>query len=386
MPRPPDAPPETHAALRRLFAGGPVPEAWFAPAFLSAFPAGGVEAIVARLLRDHGPAGEITGDAAEPTVHLARAEVPVTIRLDPAGRIAGILFRSAVPRGGLEEQVLAIAALPGRSALLVTTGEAVRAAHAPDAVLAVGSAFKLALLRAVRDAVRAGRIAWDTVLHLDPALRSLPSGILQDWPDGAPVTVATLANLAISLSDNTATDALIHLVGRDALEALSPHDRPFPTTREFFALRDPGNAALLREWTAAGPEARLALLPRLAPLPLPKPPPDLIVDADIGWFASAEDLLGHLRAVADLPAPCINPGPVERGPWRRVAYKGGSLPGVLCLAALLTGQDGRQHGLVATWNDAEALEADRLIGPFRAIAALLAAEDRATEDGAAVDG
>ena len=39
----------------------------------------------------------------------------------------------------------------------------------------------------------------------------------QDWPKGAPVTLHTLATLMISISDNTATDQLIAIVGRDAI-------------------------------------------------------------------------------------------------------------------------------------------------------------------------
>ena len=42
---------------------------------------------------------------------------------------------------------------------------------------------------------------------------------MQDWPPGAAVTVETLATLMISVSDNTATDTLIRLVGRERVEA-----------------------------------------------------------------------------------------------------------------------------------------------------------------------
>src|SRR3546814_1131698 len=39
------------------------------------------------------------------------------------------------------------------------------------------------------------------------------------WPKDTPVTVQSLANWMISVSDNSATDTLIHLLGRKNIEA-----------------------------------------------------------------------------------------------------------------------------------------------------------------------
>ena len=50
--------------------------------------------------------------------------------------------------------------------------------------------------------------------------RSLPSGITQDWAPGTPASLEQLATLMISISDNTATDALMGLIGRERLEAI----------------------------------------------------------------------------------------------------------------------------------------------------------------------
>src|SRR5690606_39753601 len=44
---------------------------------------------------------------------------------------------------------------------------------------------------------------------------SLPTGILQEWPVGTPMTIQSLATLMISISDNTATDVLLRVAGRD---------------------------------------------------------------------------------------------------------------------------------------------------------------------------
>ncbi|MGQ9871393.1 serine hydrolase [Leptodesmis sp.] len=55
---------------------------------------------------------------------------------------------------------------------------------------------------------------------------------MQTWPDDSLLTVQSLAPLMISQSDNTVTDHLIHLVRREAIEAIAPCHRPFLSTRE----------------------------------------------------------------------------------------------------------------------------------------------------------
>src|SRR5690606_38014009 len=123
------------------------------------------------------------------------AEVPARIVLDTDGRITGLFFEPPVmTSGGIDTHVGAIAELPGHTSVLVTRGGKDVAVHEPDAPLAVGSVAKLAILRAVAEAVSDGDLAWDGIVQIEAGWRSLPSGILQDWPEGAPVTVATLAN------------------------------------------------------------------------------------------------------------------------------------------------------------------------------------------------
>ena len=68
--------------------------------------------------------------------------------------------------------------------------------------------------------------------------------MLQYEPDGTQISVQDAAAKMISISDNTATDMLINLVGRSAVEAALTSagmanpalDRPFLTTREAFIL------------------------------------------------------------------------------------------------------------------------------------------------------
>ena len=362
-------PADARAALTRLFREAPTRAAWFAPAFLARMPAEEVATVIGALQNRHGAFEDVAETETGYVVRLASAEVPTQLVLDARGLIAGVFFHPPVPTTRtLDDHLRAVAALPGRTAVLVSSDGRVRASHAAELPLAVGSAFKLAVLRATADACAAGRLAWDGVVRLDPAWRSLPTGILQDWPERSPLTMETLANLMISISDNTATDALIHLVGRDAVERLSPRNAPFLTTREAFIVKQAGNAAMRRDWAGANPEGRRAILARLTDNAVPRV--DRLateVTSEIDWFFSAEELHGLLDATHHLPAFRISRGPAGVRPWRSVAYKGGSEAGVLNLSALVVTKSGRRHCVIVTWNYAAGLQEERLIEPFRGL-------------------
>src|SRR5690606_15662349 len=241
-------PAEPKTVIERLFTTDALEESWFAPSFLSALPLGEVEAFIKSYVEQYGSFQSVSGGGSEFVIELEKADVPALIALDQEGRIAGLRLQEAIPRASLEEHEEAIKGLPGETALLVISGGEDQVAHNADMRLAVGSAAKLAILKAAADAVAEGRLSWEQTFELDEAWRSLPTGILQDWPAGTPVTLSTLANLMISLSDNTATDAMIHLVGREAVERITPENTPFLTTRELFTLKAGENARLYEKW------------------------------------------------------------------------------------------------------------------------------------------
>jgi hypothetical protein len=304
-----------------------------------------------------------------------RAEVPARITLDAEGRIIGLWFGPAQAQGDIGTLIATIKALPGHTSLLVTTDSKPIAAYEADTPLAVGSAAKLAVLLAVKRAIAQKRLTWDTVVKLDPSWKSLPSGQLQDWPDSTPVTLATLAHLMISISDNTATDALIRLVGREAVDAITPRNTPFLTTRELFTLKMQESVSLRREWQSGDATLRRTILHHIADAPLPLP--NAISPAathEIEWFMTAKELCGLLDATADLPSVGINAGPIDRDGWRNVAYKGGSEVGVLNLSSRLTDKNGRVYCVVATWNDDVPLDENKLISPYRGLLRRLATQ------------
>jgi beta-lactamase class A len=357
--------PTPEEAVARLFNGKPE-EAWFTERFLDAAPIGKIAAITERMKQNLGAFREVKKAGASYTTVFAKGEVPTEITLDPQGRFSGLFFRPAVIYDAkIEDAVAALRALPGKVSLLVTTDGKERVALEADAPLAVGSAFKLAVLSALVEQIDAKKRAWKDVVELKKEWKSLPSGVLQNWPEASPITIGTLASMMISQSDNTATDALIHLVGRAAIERLSPKTRPFFTTREAFVLKDPVSEAWLLRFRDGDEAARRKVLGELPARPLPTAATFTAEPRalDIEWRFSARELCALMDKVGHLPLMTINPGVATASEWERVAYKGGSEPGVLNLTTLVTAK-GRRHCVVATWNDDKALDESKLFNLY----------------------
>jgi len=166
-------------AVARLFTAEEIAEDLFTEAFLAEVSIRQMADLLAALETRHGAFREVTGEGEDLTTRLAMVRVPTQVALDADGRIAGLFFRGPIPVGGdVQSYVDAISALPGNTSVLVTTdGEAV-AAHRADAVMAVGSAAKLAILAEAQAQVAAGELAWDTVVCAAP--RSVPRRFIPD--------------------------------------------------------------------------------------------------------------------------------------------------------------------------------------------------------------
>ncbi|MEM9789603.1 MAG: serine hydrolase [Planctomycetota bacterium] len=374
----------------------------YAPMFLDAVPLARINALYADIRARGGDVVEVTATGRDSPwsgrfrFRYAKGfENDVTLTLDAARphRVIGLWFGPLRPTvGSFDEIVRQLADLPGRTNLMVAelrNGRPPRpiASHQPGRPLAIGSTFKLYVLAALL----ADDTPWDRVVYLRESHRSLPSGVLQDWPVDAPMTVFSLAAAMISISDNTATDALIDLVGRDRLAELTPRlgnehpelNTPFLSTYELFKLR--ADPALAERYARANPAERLRLLDHeIAAMPRERVQPlmDRPRDIDrIEWFASAADLtrlLAWLNDNADDTARgilAINPGLTFAERFAAVGYKGGSEAGVLNLTWLLTTESGRVYALTLGWNDPDRpLDDDRLIELAEAAAGLIADE------------
>ncbi|MBG1265595.1 serine hydrolase [Nostoc sp. WHI] len=364
-------------ALERLFTSKEIQNEWFAPDFLAQVPIAQVRQIIDELKSQLGTYQGVQKNAQDYLVIFNQASVPTKIVLNSKKQISGLLFESPQTQFiSLQEATTKFKALPGKVSFLVQEGKRIQAALNTKTPLAVGSAFKLAVLKALKSEIASGKRTWKDVVQLQLSWKSLPSGILQTWPDKSYLTVQTLAALMISLSDNTATDTLINLIGRQPIELVSPHNRPFLTTRELFILKSSRNEKFLKRYRTSNEAQRRAILKEL----FKKPLPDVNefeganpVALDVEWFFTAEELCGLIEQVADLPLMTINPGVANPKDWQRVAFKGGSEPGVLNMTSWLQGKNGRSYCVVATWNNSNAsLEESKFLALYNGVLAKLA--------------
>ncbi|MEH2179774.1 serine hydrolase [Nostoc sp.] len=364
-------------ALERLFTNKEIQSEWFAPDFLAQIPIEQVRQIIDGMKSQLVTYQGVQNNGQDYLVIFSQASVPTKIALNSKGQISGLLFESPQAQViNLEEATTKFKALPGKVSFLVQEGKTIQAALNTKTPLAVGSAFKLAVLKALKSEIASDKRTWKDVVQLQPSWKSLPSGILQTWPDGTYLTVQTLAALMISSSDNTATDILINFIGRQPIELVSPRNRPFLTTRESFILKSSRNENFLKRYRTSNEAQRRAILKELSKKPLPdvnefegaNP-----VAVDVEWFFTAEELCGLMEQVADLPLMSINPGVANAKDWQRVAFKGGSEPGVLNLTTWLQGKNGKNYCVVATWNNSNAsLEESKFMALYSGVLAKLA--------------
>ncbi len=241
--------------------------------------------------------------------------------------------------------------------------------------LATGSTFKLWVLAALADQVRDGRLRFDDTLAVREEWKSLPGGTMQNEANGTEHPLSHYANMMISISDNTATDHLLHTVGRERVEeamsrwcAEPERNIPFLTTRDLFVLKLNSDATLPQRYLEADAEGRRELLdgeiaegaPNLAMLSFWVAPRMITT---LEWFASAEELCQTIADLARLgssdermepvmAALSINPGiALDRDVWAGFAYKGGSEPGVMNMTYWLLREDGKQFAISVFAND-----------------------------------
>lgn len=258
------------------------------------------------------------------------------------GKVTSLWFAAPYPnqdqRAIIRQQLKATEGVT--SALILLNNQDVLFEHNAHVSLSVGSAFKLFVLKALIQEVEAGRRAINEVIQLSAEGRSLPSGIVQDWPLGTPVTLGTLAILMISKSDNTATDHLILALGRDTIERHVPKGmKPLLTTREAFLLKWGSRVELRAAYEDANEVERRQLLTELKDdqISAVKPNVNPISIQEIEWKASAMELCQVLWFLREQELLTLNTGliRIEGSPWDRIAFKGGSEPGVLNYSHLL---------------------------------------------------
>ncbi len=308
---------------------------------------------------------------------------PARLVLDvrPPHPILGLEFRADVRSDDSFASVIKdLQNLPGKAGLCLrqlSPEPRSLAEHLPDEPFAVASSMKLIVLAVLADEIAAKARHWSDVVPVRRAWASLPAGLVQDWPDGSPVTLHTLATLMISRSDNTAADHLIRILGRERVEQSqaawglrhAERNRPFLLTSDMFKLKLVMPPAEQQAFVAADGAGRRRLLEGpIAEASLARHrglgPPQLIDSVE--WFYSPADMvrvLDHLRkhplSEDLLPLLAISRGvSVDDLRWNYVGFKGGMEPGVVNFCLLLRDRRDRWYALAIAWNRSDG-EVDR---------------------------
>ncbi|RYX85413.1 serine hydrolase [bacterium] len=301
----------------------------------------------------------------------------------------------------LDSLVSELKALPGKTALSVVKLDGEKlvpiVAHNPDSSLAIGSSFKLYVLSELVRSIAANERKWSDVVELRES--SLPSGQLQNWPQGSPITLHSLASLMISISDNTATDQLISTLGRGTIEKMMTtagnadpqRSLPFLKTVEMFKIKGETAPNFAANYAAKSPAERRKILEgEVAAFPKEKISLGFLAKPNnidkIEWFASPNDLarvMNWLRLHSAAPDDkargvlTINKALAddEADQWGYVGYKGGSETGVMNMTYLLQSKKGDWYVVSGGWNnDQAAVNEGQFAGLMKKAVSLLRAK------------
>lgn len=266
--------------------------------------------------------------------------------------------------------------LPGHTGFLFTeltpAGPRVLYGVRQDEKFAIGSSFKLFILGLLADDVNADRRGLDNVMRLRADLVGPQHSEMAFWPVDSPVTLQTLALKMISISDNTATDHLIYLLGRENIERQmvvmgnqhAEWNRPLLMTREMTMLRDKKAGLPGREYQKLDEAAKRKFLDRYTGvLDYDK------IDFDAGaydvaeWYATPLDMANALAWLKnntreEQPANALRGVlavetklPHDAKIWPYVGFKGGSEDQLLAGNWLLKNRNGRWYSFHVFYNN-----------------------------------
>ncbi|MEP2989236.1 MAG: serine hydrolase [Parasphingorhabdus sp.] len=370
--------------LLEILKGAKTEEQFFARSFLEAVPTAQFRTLTAQLKAQYGqpvaiiqiiPASDKDGTL---EISYEKATLAFRMVIDQAEPhpVIGLLVTGAKVRGDdLSKITKEFQSLPGSAGFEIARidggNRQVLSAYNGGRQYGIGSTFKLYVLAELNRSIKVGARNWHDVLRIDR--KSLPSGVLQNWPDGAPLTLQTLATLMISISDNTATDLLIAELGKDKIADMirntghSDPSRTIPilTTLEFFSLKMPENTDVRKRFSAGGDTQQSSILDQeasrlsrrsVAIENLANKPQHI---EEIEWFASPSDisrLMLYLNQEVDPVTKKIisisgEIGPGDKARWAYLGSKGGSEPGVISFAFLAISKSGKSYSVSGSWNN-----------------------------------
>ncbi len=247
-----------------------------------------------------------------------------------------------------------------------------------DLTTPIGSGFKLYILAEIAAAVEEGRLTWEQPVTIRKDLKSIPGGPLLFVPDGSVFTLRYLAEQMIQRSDNTATDTLLFLAGRENIERrmaeAGHHDAslntPLPATREFAVIKFLWSDEELERYRQASDDAKREMLagerrgfPALSAFFDEHGDQDKPVRVEtVEWFANRHDICNlflALNAMGGKPElrPLLevltlnDPIGFDREKWTYVGFKGGSEMGLQAGNWMVRRDDGRLFVFTAAFLD-----------------------------------
>lgn len=261
-----------------------------------------------------------------------------------------------------------------------------------NARMALGSEFKLYVLNYLDQQILKSKLSWSDKLKIQEGIKSLPSGVMQKYPDGTEFSLDQFAGLMISKSDNTATDHLINLLGKENIESsmvgfnsFTSESFPFLTTMDLFRIRTLEAAQVDQYLTLSTEQKRNFLnslkqtlnradvVSKLATWDQPK---DI---QKIEWYANVNDICSVVqniqsqatsdKKILDILSINIPFVWIEDDPnFEYVGYKGGSEPGVLTMTFLVKTKN-HKWGCISMGinNDKQSLDESRVADLFHAI-------------------
>lgn len=312
----------------------------FDNSFIKKIPVSEIKRIIKIYSDSLGELSDIDSSEKPFKLMFAKGNALSTIAFSKEGKIISLWFGAPELENDSFEKVLAdVMKLDGQISLcIMKNGSDVLFEQKSDMPLAIGSSFKLFILEALEKQFNEGIRKPEDVVKIRNDWKSLPSGILQEWPEGVSITLETLACLMISVSDNTATDYLFNLLGRKELGKIFPETcQPPINTGEMFKMKLVKPEAG-KEFIAANKAKRLKVLKELESIELDESTlksigmnwnkPKMI---ELEWYVTTRQLCETIYGLRHSRALLINPaqGICSKKDWNMIGFKGGSEPGVL---------------------------------------------------------
>lgn len=263
--------------LLAILNGGGDPQSTFAPNFLRDVPERQLREVAASVREQLGRATGIAsvtphGQAgADLLIRYERGTAHATLVLAPGGgQVIGFTIDGLVPADiaslrTLDDVAGVFARLPGEVRVAVSdiaAGSEAKVALDADRPLAIASTFKLVVLAELVRAIDAGERNWTDTVTLGAI--ELPAGGFNQMPRGTKVTLRRLAEEMIRVSDNSATDLLLHELGRRRVEGMlaplgfryADWNVPLLSTLELFKLKGAQGGAWGRRFLESDPLER----------------------------------------------------------------------------------------------------------------------------------